>query len=474
MDRPAGDVVKEVRSASVFPARRRFVYLVIVWVLGLALSVAGVWSAGRTMLSDRGLREVPFHPDESYRISMAPVFDLFVLQRDWHNEYWFDDFVGPDHPHLGHYVQGWALWRAGLPRDAVLTYDFDQDYEANLGEGRVPDEDTLLACRRVTAALGVGTVAGMALICILAGRPVSGGIAAWLAGHCGLFRTCTIRAMQESPQLFFMTCSVVLIVLGFRLLSGRGVARAAGGGFVFVLGGVSAGLAAATKMNALILLPFAAVVASLLLWQGQVGSAGRRVVRAGLSAAVFLLVALGTLKYSNPYFFSYPAGAPEQKHGLFAGMGRMFAHQTDMAAKHRERYFEFAVQPTLGAKAHIVLARTLGPNHTYYPPGHANLRELTGLQVDGVAALAGGLVLAWACAGEYRLRRRVSPLVVLLGWVITVYAGTIWWMPLDWARYFLPALTYVQLLIAAGLAAPLEWWLARSSKPALAEVTCGR
>ena len=457
-------------------SRRRIWHRRCVWALGIALSAWAVCGPGLQLASDERLGETCFHGDEAFGLAQTYFFDLYFLDRDWHDQRWFDDYLSLDQPHIGHYLLGWGLYRAGLARPPNKLYDFGLDRKGNLDEGRVPSDEALLAARKVMASFGAATIGLVALLGLVAGRPLTGALAAWLLSQNELFVVAVSRAMQDAPLLAFTSAATVLLIAGFRLISGSSLGRKIGGLVVLVPAGICSGLAMGSKLNGLISLAFAVLVALLILLQGGAKTWYRRLWLCAGMYGFTVVPALATFYWTHPYLCSYPQGESRPRVGLARGLRDLITWRAVISAGQREEYSARAIPPGLAAHARMVGARAFAvdPGHTADGVTYATLARLTGLRLDGLLYAGGGVLLLASAMGSYRLRRQVAPPLLVLLWALFSAAAVTFWIPLDWDRYYLPIIVPAQLLIAAGLAAPLEWWLARSSKPAPAEVTCGR
>ncbi len=424
------------------------------WLFSIALTAAAVRDAHRRLISDDLLRAAVFHPDEAWATGLSYFYDLFFLERDLHDWRWFQDYIGPDHPHWGHYLTGWSMARDGITRPSNDVYLFNLSEEENRAAGRYPPPDALLAGRRVMAAMGVLSVALLAGIGFTAGRPLSGALAAWLISHNALFIQSVTRAMMEGPLMAGCSASVICAMLAWRCLR-RPSRFAASIGLLFMIAaGLAAGFAMGVKLNGLLAMFYGMAVALLLLIQRTL----RWPQRFTRAACAYVLVAAATLMffhYTNPYLSSFPEGEPEAKHGFVGGLRNMFSWRASLLKTQERQQPQKVIQGGLAGRTKIVLRKTLGRDgqHSDSEYSFATLDQLWRLPLDAVLAALGALSMIFSAV---RRRTPISPPLLLLLWVALSLAATILTVPLDWERYYLPALFPLQLLVAAGAAGWVE------------------
>jgi len=467
---------------------------VLIWTAAAVLGCAALLNGGRRFLDDESLLRVPFHADESLHLAQADLFDLFFRQRDWHHPKWFDDYYGPDQPHWGHYLLGWQLRRRGLARPACQFYDFDDTFAGNRRAGAVPSVESLLAARQLMGVLAMGTLAGFVLLGFATGRPLTGAIAANLLAANFLFEYCMSRAMLEAPLVFGCTTTVLLATLAWRCLRSDSRWSVTTGYVLVVLVGLALGVVTGTKL----LGGVAAVFWVLLmasLWAEPSMRSRRRWRRPLIGMVLAGLVAWPLFYLTSPYLFSYPNRQVNVRRGLFGGIRSMLDHAAvrqvalqwvfdDSAiinAAHRVRLtvskiFLRRPRPQFPAAGDssgddassqpFVGIKDSDESNIFQPPGsYATIGRRAWIPWDALLAVVGLAALGRRLWRHYLATERIGPDIVLLGWFGVTLVATCLWLPLDWDRYYLLCLSASQLVVAEGVAAPVEWLLRRRGAP---------
>jgi len=286
----------------------------------------------------------------------------------------------------------------------------------------LPVQHRVPAMRLVWALMGALCVGGLALLA-RNDRARAGGIMAGvlLLGH-PVFRACQVALLPDLPMLLFVLAALLCAQKGLA-------ARRVGQGLWLMDAGALAGLAVATKLYALALLPVLLLMV-IVGWR-KVGWRGWLGLMLGL--AVGLLVFVGT----NPYLWHHPqealramtAGHVLAQHGTLTGIG------TGMDSLRFLAWLPFSMPlvPPLNSRSEIM---GLGPIWiTWF----------------GVMISAIGLVM-------HILRRRWLPVVFLVStfaltaWVITRFEPS-WLYP---RAFLLPSVAAVWLAscVLDGLGPP--------------------
>lgn len=418
---------------------------------------------------------VGYNTDEGQFIATAQYFE-FVVDGALTGPPWEETYWTLTQPPIPRYVLGAAIRLSGnpLPRvdlnhriDEVRNKERYRDPRTFRDEARIARErevarpsPAVLAAARVPMALfGAGAVALLFLI----GRAL-GGTAAGLVASLGLLAaplalTLLPRAHSEGPLLFF---TLLGLYLGTRTADGgrrttdhgpRATGngrRATGDGqratdhgrtmwgsalAAPLLAGVATGLAAATKLPAV--LGLAALggfaVWSLAVWRW---SPARATVawRGGALAAVFGVVVFVLV---NPFLWPDPIGRSVA----------MLEFRRQELVGQRALNAGDAVPESLPTRALLLLERTFVTE--------APLARRTGLPLDAVLAGVGTFGLGRRALRARREGGLVSREALVLVWVATFFAGTAPNLGLDWQRYYLPTVALGLLLVGVGASALL-------------------
>ncbi len=442
--------------------------------LRLALAAAAL-ALGSLALYAAGLDGVPFHPDESTYLFMSRDFATAFLEGQPARLAWtpgapltpesrYRLLDGP----AQRYLVGLGWWLAG-ERAADLNADWDwrQSWATNVAGGALPRPELLHAGRTPAAVLGALTaVLLLGLGAVLRG-PGLGLVAGGLLLLHPLMLLHARRAMAEGPLLF---ASALTILAGLALA--RLADRTTPPGWRRLTGsaaglGAAFGLALAVKASALALVPALAGVVGLAF--GQARWPGRQrlgaLMGAGLiagAAATLVFLALSPVLWRAPRL----------------GLETALALRTALVREQTSALGEFAPQLLLpGAAERLRAAVTALTVQTPAAWDVAVADQVAQLapQVDAYLAAplqhgslwagAGlaGLATAGLAFSALRLGRdRCGPATrgeqAVWAWAAATLAFTLWAVPFDWQRYFLPLLPPLCLFAALGLdglAAPL-------------------
>jgi hypothetical protein len=385
-------------------------------------------------------------PDEPFWVGSAYYFDL-LARGDIHHPDW-RLLPARDHPPVGKYLFGLALRITGrriqsvdlmacwmLPYQSFVSRGGDAvDFERRqavirrmspqvrseylAGRYHPLNLTDLRACRGLSLGLGFLTAMGIVAIGRRCGSLGAGRLAALLFVLHPVAVGCYHLILLDIIALAFSTLAVLVLIAMMEGLWDP-VAAPPGGFRLLALGileGLLLALACGSKMNALVVVVLAAVVAMALLVQAARHGGGR-----WLTAA--LALGLGFAVGAIVFVAINPALYPDVLGGLYA-------------------LFD---EP---ARTERIQASFL-PGHAATPA--AKLRTLAGLLAGGEAGLlVMTLIAAWRTAAA---ARRPGPwMIVALWWWIALGAVGAW-IPFPWERYALPVVPPAALLVADALAA---------------------
>ena len=413
-----------------------------------------------------GARAVPFHGDESTLVYMGRDYHyLFVdgdLARLRYDPHWR---VSPAEQHLrllngtiSKTVYGAVAHGMGYAaHDLNEQWRWGRDYDWNARRGRIPESDLLVRSRLASSAqLAAAAACFFLLVRMTVGRPT-----AWLAVALFTLHPNMLingrRAMMEGSHILGLT--LVLLAAAW-LLQGRNWRRIA-------LLGICGGVAMAAKhpnLVACVCALFAcAVMPALNLLRTRDTRALRELARMALAGlltlAVFLLL--------NPAWWNAPAKLPalvlEMRAELMQGQINAFGGYEDFAAQ-LSGFFEFVF---MGVRQYFEV-----DHWTTYAPITAQIDAYESSGLAGALVIGGSGRLGLAClllslVGIVALCRDKSALMehrlLLLAWMLGTALFTLTATPLPWARYYLPLLPALMILVSQALVT-LTRWLWRSSR----------
>lgn len=296
------------------------------------------------------------------------------------------------------------------------------DMVARFGESRRATAEVVYHARRLNAVL----LAATAFIVVLMVHIVSGPFAACVAGVLWAFNPLLLevglRAHSDGLFLFLYVLSVYAM---YRYFSGRR-------SFIGVIGiGISVGLCFATKLNGAVLIPLFPILWYVLRERRQTTGHGFRSLL--VYGYVLGAVAFGVFVAINPYTYDNPVPRT-----LF-----LASHRMDTVIS---QYLSGADPlPT-------VLDRLVAPvRHFTSPKGipYFTLPGSFGIPVSVLSGIVGALS-AVGLVAVYR-NRSAAARGMLVSFLWT-YAAALWYLKLDWDRYFVQFLPYVLLFMATGVA----------------------
>lgn len=394
-----------------------------------------------------GTTITPFHGDEATLIFMSRDYAYQVLQGDLSKIYYSATPTSPTEQELrllngtvSKFLYGLAWHMRGFTlEDINEQWDWGVDWQYNQQYGHAPS-DALLQTARLLSALQ--TAAGV-LVMFAIGWLVYGQPAAYLSSlYYALSPVILLngrRAMMDGSLLLFSLLAVWAALWYLRRCDMR---RA-------VVLGVVSGLALASKHTALftivgvfgacILYPLVARVALWRCWRG--------VILAGSLALVVFYVL-------NPAWWGTNLFTVGQE------VLRLRQNTLDTQIRFLGGY------ANSGEKAAGFVRQTLPGLPQYYEVSNwadfiaDQIAEYEtslwrGVSVGG--GLLGSMIFAGTIllGGTALLRERSITLVdrLVIGlWALSVILGTLLLTPLEWQRYYLPALPAIGLLAALGIA----------------------
>lgn len=385
---------------------------------------------------------VPFHGDESTQIYMSHDYAYTFLQRDLSRVFFSPNPASPQEQDLriingtvNKYTVGLAWHLAGFDvSDINEQWDWGAPYAYNVETGHHPGAELLRVARLPSALF---TAAG-AVVVFMIGAQLGGRSAAVAASF--LYATNPIilvngrRAMMEGSLLF----GGVLVVLAGILF----VQSAYRWRYVLLLGG-AAGVALASKHTNVftVALVFAVCLGYVAVTDWR--RVPRLVLAGGLAGVVFLLL--------NPAWWRAPLATTGE---IIRLRSNLLAVQTDVFG----RYPDVAAQ-LAGFWRQVIVGQPM-----YYEV--AGWGDYIGGQIGQYEALfLGGLrlpalvTLALLSVGFVALfrRRENRPARVIVGtWAAGVAVLTLLLTPLEWQRYYLPAVPGLCIVAGYGAASLFE------------------
>jgi hypothetical protein len=356
---------------------------------------------------------------------------------------------GYPNPCLPKLVWGGLLHAAGFDQASPLVFDvFERADPAAGARAQRALDPALPLARRVVLALACLS----AVLVFFAARAALPGGWGWLCAALayGLwFASPLVRTTATYVRTDFFMLPFVLGALLLALGGGRSLAGERGAGRQALLGlllGLLCGLAVASKLNGALVCVCVAAWIPLAWWRarGLPGRASWRgpVLALGLAGATSFAVFYAL----NPRLWGDPLGGVQD---ILARWERMLGFFQETWSQRTG----VAIAQTLPERAALFVDRTLTRDDPW--------RALTGLPGGGALMLGGLALLAWRAlrpGSTYELGASGRSAQTLLGFALVFALGTALWLPIDWARFWLPVAPVVVVLEALCLA-----WLTRQA-----------
>ena len=398
---------------------------------------------------------VPLEEDEIYYIAASPQLEEWVnLETDaesWQINYWTLSA-----PALPKYIIAIGRLLGGYQRDELLIlYDNTISYQQNVLAGNVPSDKLLMASRAPMVILAVLT--GL-LIYILLLKGI-GRFAAiiWLAlfaSNPSLDRI-LLPAMSEPPMLFFSVLAFILIFMGLKRLhyfleQGADNAKMARIYLSFFVAGLSLGLAAASKINAfMLLIPFGILLIYSIFVPYSPVQVKLKIAYLIRIFGICSLSALIIFIILNPSLYLNP----------IRGLGWMFQFRINAMEWQIPRNPQFISIPII--QRWIKILQDLVTTN-------ASIRGSLGLYINSGLALFGLTLLIHSVVTSIKRRLPLELLPsIMVYFSIMIIAAFM--SPLDWLRYFLFPIIGLMLLNSYSAAFLMEkvllFAMKKSQKP---------
>ncbi len=419
--------------------------------------VDALWLAALAIYIMAGAASVPFHGDESTLIFMGRDFHYLFVEGDL-TKIFYDRSrsISPAEQHLrllngtvSKTIYGWLAASNGFAaRDLNQQWDWSKDYEYNQARGSMPDADLLRGARLASALqLALAVALFFQFLKLTLDRPTAYLASALFALHPNVLINGR-RAMMEGSHLLGLM--LVLLAATWLLRERRW--------WKYVLLGVCAGLAVAAKHPNVIICALVFLACTMLplqrLWKSR-GRDWRLAARdLGGMAAAGLLACLVFLAL-NPAWWRAPLDLPalvlslregllQDQVNIFGGYGSLAEQITgffQFVFVGERQYFEVA-----GWADYAAISAQI---EVYERSGLAGLLVIGSVGRLGLICLLLAIfaVIALARGGSVSLENRR----LLLIWILGAGLATLWLTPLPWARYYLPLLPAVIVLVSYAM-----------------------
>ncbi len=416
-----------------------------------------LWLGALAIYIVSGAAIAPFHGDESTLLVMSRDFHTIFVEGDLSKVYFDPHWQHNPHEQqlrllngsVSKMIYGWLGAMNGYePRDLNRDWSWTDDYDANAARGAIPEAELLEPARLASSAqLALAAALLFQFAKLTINRPTAYLAAALFALHPNMLINGR-RAMMEGSHILGL---MLVLMAAAWLLQERRWRR-------YLLLGASAGFAIAAKHpNASVcaLVFFACSIGPLwrLLrgsgkdWRKPALDLAGIAVAGAMTALVFLLL--------NPAWWNDPvAVAPvviELRQELLQDQVSMFGGFTSLADRlHGLFQYGFAGGRQYFEAQNWATVDTIGAQIAEYERS-----GLAGLLVIGSSARIGLICLLLASYGIIHLARNRSVAaehrLLLVIWIVGSALVTLRLNPLPWARYYLPLLPAVIVLVSYAL-----------------------
>lgn len=411
-----------IKTLSRFPYRQ-ILFSIVLLVLG------GVYI--------RSIPAVDIHFDESHWIHTSVYWEIFTSEKA-DSPFWGEHYWTLTQPPVARYIIGigpkaWDFEPAQLNK----SWDFAQSYAENVAQGRLPSDGLLFASRLPMAILAAltGTIV-FGIVWEAAGLGAASGFVL-LYSFSTYFKTHLVRAMGESPLLFFMIAAGLFTFLAIKALKSSLQIENSGGGyrkplFLFFVSGIACGLAGASKINGLVACAGVVVLAvgSIFLLPSPLD----RDHKIKLAVRIIFLIALAavaTFILLNPYLYR----------NLIQGMGRMYKFRLEEMALQIQRFPESHID-SLSERISLLFEECFS---TFMPFHFLGAKYIyLGLVLLGLLASILEIV-RWLSGGMN------SPAIFVLIFILLPLVMAGYMTPLNWERYLLPCVMLNMICVPVGV-----------------------
>ncbi len=393
-----------------------------------------------------GVRQVPFHPDETSHLYQSADLEAWLtdplsLAWDPSKVAELDQQYRTLNPPLPKIVLGIGRRLAGFGADAVaVDWDWSGDWADNVAAGALPRDTLLTSARLANVMLLPMTLILLYMAGLKIGGRATGVVAVVLLGSNSLVLVHARRAMTEASVLF----GVSLAVFGF--LQAREKPWFAG---------LGAATAALSKLSAAALAP---VGLALVIWPDRTGSS--KLKHAATRSATYLGAFIAEVLLFDPLLWRHTFQAiaavwQARLHFSMAQIGQIGAVLPSMILRTPGARLAslignvFVVRPQFEEVGNYVAQTQSQVNLYLATPGNVILRGTVAGGAVLLVCLAGLSLAAVQIPHVTASSRFTLGALALMSAVqaIALYAA----VPLPFQRYYVPLIPFVCLWVAYGL-----------------------
>jgi hypothetical protein len=404
-------------------------------------------------------KSIPFHIDEHEFIRKTYYFDLFFLKRNFSDPRWYTQDA-PQQPKLGPYIYGLTLHLLGIS-DIEETFKSIGFRNINVGETSWwwdwwskpiinPPPELMPSFRLVWQGRKVSILFTLAALFLMFATTYKiKGLAfsllsTYLLATNSLIFVYGSRAMTDSMQLFFFFTSLLLFMLFLKAFKRNHKNKV----MLLSLGmGINCAFAVGVKVSGIMSLLFLVAMFLILF-------ALRRSSKRSLHLLIQTLFII-TLSFFVVFVFFHPY----LYHHTFPRFISLFVDRLEEANQNRTLIPFFAVSTRWDAIRLITY-------RVFSSPGTTNF-SFYDLPIDILLFIAGFLIIGKKAFDNLIKKKEISGEFILLVWTLVVILSLIYYLRIDWPRYYIPMVSVVTIVQSYAIIYLLhDLWLAKvKAKP---------
>lgn len=417
--------------------------------------IDGIWLVLLALYIVAGTSSVPFHGDESTLIYMGRDYYYHFIEGDIskliYDKAWS---ISPDEQYLRllngtipkYSFGGVTAFSGNSIEDINEQWDWGADYNYNHDTERIPENNLLFPARMVSAIQHTVMIATAFIIAVMIfNRPIAYFTSLYLTLNPALLMNGR-RAMMEGSHLMFMMLAILIAILLVRYRKW----------WLFILYGVICGLAVAAKhpnvvVVTLLFIALGSYILFSLIRQKATVKASLRYIGLLIISGI---IALSTFYSLNPAWWGTPI---ESAQTVLRLRNELLDIQIDIYGDY----------PSTQAQVNGFFDFVFVAQPQYYEvPAWASYSEITsqiqsyetsflsGVAIGG-STIGGLLMLSIVGFGVIHFAQNKNILLayrwLILVWGVGICVITFILTPLAWARYYLPIIPFVGMMLAYGV-----------------------
>jgi len=401
-----------------------------------------------------------FHLNEIELVENVVASYGAFLERDWDFEKWEEKKIFYAQPVVPAYITGFSLW---IHHQLDILVDQDLNIMKS-SENRSENVEILFNSIRLPMAIFTWLTCVL-ILAILSGQGENSAAfisSFMLAINPLVLRNCK-RALPEAPLLFFMTLSILFIVLCFKSL---GLDRKLHMCIFATFAGLSAGFAVGSKLLGLMVVAvfLSAVICNtvvfLLRFKGKnrISNLVNNMKHLAIMITCFILSCMFITYLLHPMFYRHPIKE-------FKSLVQYRSDKINQLQSSRTMPEVYNITPfSHSSHRHFVQKNSSLDSGVPLFSSQQRFKQVffravcyygtilgnTGIMIDSIFIFIGLMYLIRKTIFEIRTKN-ISESLILLCWFVIVYCGLSVWIPIDIDRYYLITIPILTVLSGIGI-----------------------